>query len=126
MSGIAHPPVSISPRARIGRTAVLAALVTFAAIVAIVLAFALSGSSSNSPSLVTPSPARVSGPSEAARGQSAATSAGAQRVQTSGGPDESLRGRLSATSTSSGPLFATGGGPDESIRGNVAASSSRP
>jgi hypothetical protein len=99
MSGIPHLHVPVRLREGSGRLSM--AIVTLLAICAVAVGVILitSGSESHSsaPS-VTPS-SQVGGPNEAARGQAAATSAGAFQPTQTGGPDESARGQSAAAAS---------------------------
>ena len=97
MSDVAHPHSPMRVRVRPSRLSVL--IVTLLVICATVVGVILltSGDShSSSPSAVQSS--QTSGPNEAARGQAAATAAGAQPSQT-GGPNETARGQSAASAS---------------------------
>jgi hypothetical protein len=99
MSGIPHLHVPVRLRgvsARLSMT-ILALLVICAVAVSVILISSGSDSQSGA-STVTPS-SQVGGPNEAARGQAAATSAGAFQPTQVGGPDETARGQSAATAS---------------------------
>jgi hypothetical protein len=96
MSGIPHTQSPV--RVRFSRLSMLivTGLVICAAVVSVIL---LSSSDSNSASSTVTPTSQVGGPNEAARGQSAATAAGAFQPTQSGGPDESARGQSAAAAS---------------------------
>jgi hypothetical protein len=76
-------------------TVVLAGLLALAATAAIVLIFALGGSSTHTASQVR----QTGGPNETLRGQAAAGAVGAQVPPPTGGPNETLRGQVAASAS---------------------------
>jgi hypothetical protein len=99
MSGIPHPHTQVRVRVRPSRLSMLiVTLLVICAVFAGVILIASGSDSQSGASSVTPS-SQVGGPNEAARGQAAATSAGAFQPTQSGGPDESARGQSAATAS---------------------------
>ena len=97
MSSVPHPHVPVRIRGGASRmsTTIVALLVVCAVAVGVIL-ISTGSSHSSSPSVTRAS--QTSGPNEAARGQAAATAAGAQPSQT-GGPNEDLRGQSAASAS---------------------------
>ena len=98
MSGIPHLHVPVRLRGGTGRLSM--AIVTLLVICAVAVGAILiaSGDSHSSSPSVSSSTSHSGGPNEAARGQSAATSADAYQP-TTGGPDESARGQSAASAS---------------------------